>query len=109
MRACLHSIFATNANRCALVVALFDTGVRRDERDMESGSPRNSRALLARVDHHDGAFCFGDGRSCRGSYGVLASGDTAVANALSRVLGWALGRELSFKFGLALAMSAIQA
>lgn len=30
VHALLHSVFATNANSRALVVALFDTGVRRD-------------------------------------------------------------------------------
>ena len=84
---------------------------------MESCSSRNSRALLARVDHHDGAFCFGDGRSCRGSYGVLASGDTAVANVLSCAwddrwflkLGFEFGLEFGLELGLAVAAAAIQA
>lgn len=113
-RAGIHSVFATIANRGALVVVVAYPGVCGHKRDLESGSLRNAGAFLARINHHECACSLGNVRACRGAYGVGALGDTTIVNVLMRGLicaAWPteFGPEFGLHFGLALAMAAIQA
>lgn len=110
----IHSVFATTANRGALVVVVAYPGVCGHKRDLESGSLGNAGAFLARINHHECACSLGNVRACRGAYGVGALGDTTIVNVLMRGLicaAWPteFGPEFGLHFGLALAMAAIQA